>query len=614
MGVSITKKRGIPMNGHFRGKTFCWLLLLLLSLAGCGGGDSSESDDSTELTISLTDAEGDFNQYTIDVTSLSLYKANGSVIETLPNQVRLDFSQYVEVTEFLTTASVPTGVYEKAEITLDYRNAEITVEDAYGNSIPALAVDAAGDPLQSATVQVVFDRQSGFRLTPGKPAALVLDFDLEASNEVTIDGASATITVDPVLLASTSLEDGKERRLRGLLAGVRPDAGTFAVNLRPFRVRLRDYGRVTVSTNSDTVFEIDGVSYARQEGLEVLASMDGLVPVVTLGQVSYEPREYLASQVFAGSSVPWGNQDVLKGSVIARSGNRLSVLGATVELDDGRFQFNDEITVLVDDETRVTKQGDSGNGHGIGDISVCQRVTVLGSLSDDGTTLDAGGERGLVRLRYSQVSGLVASVSPLEVELQHVNRRLVARYDFSGTGVTPDNDADPEQYEIDTGALILGSLLPFEPVRVRGFPTPFGSAPLDYDAKTVIDLGELPTKMLMAYGRAGSETAVVSLDETGLLLDLASASGRHHLKQAGVITDIAALPAVPFIEPANDGGLYALTRGRSVFVYLDWDDYQQAIADALADGYRVVFVIAKGAYDAAGPTLTARQVIVRLTE
>ncbi len=595
----------------------CRLLLLglaALGLVGCGAsGGSSTQAENTELTISLTDAAGDFNQYTVDVVSLSLHKANGAVVETLPNSVRLDFTQYIEVTEFLTTATVPVGTYQKAQITLDYTDADITVEDENGNSLPAEALDEYGRPLEQVTVDVSFNGRSGFTLTPGKPAALTIDFDLEASNEVVISGASATLTVNPVLLASTFIEDEKSQRLRGLLAGVWLDAETFAVNVRPFRVRHRDFGKITVATDSETVFEIDGVAYAQAEGLEVLAQRTGLTPVVTLGTVFYDQRRFLAHQVYAGSSVPWGDKDVLKGSVIARAGNTLSVIGATVELDDGRFQFNDAIRVVIGAGTRVTKQGSSGNTHTIDEISIGQRVTVLGHLSDDGTTLDASGDDGLVRMRYSDVSGLVASVSPLEVDLQHVNRRLVARYDFSGTGITPDNDADPDQYQVDTGLLTLGTLNALEPVRVRGFPTPFGSAPLDFEAKTVIDLSQLPTKMLMGYGAEGSETAVVSLDETGLLLDLASASGRHHLKQAGVITDIATLPEVPFIQPGSDRGIFAISRGRSVEVYLDWTDYQAALNAALADGSKVVFAIAQGQYDAAELLLSARKLVVRLT-
>ena len=597
-------------------KSAFWLVLTLAAafmLGACGGGSSgSEEEEVGELTISLTDAEGDFNQYTIDVDSIRLHRSNGAVIETLPNRTRLDFSRYVEVTEFLSTATVPAGRYERAEIALDYGNADITVEDQNGNSIPGLPQDEFGNPLGKVTADAVINARDGFVIRPGQPAALILDFDLEASNEVVINGASATVTVNPVLLADTRVDDDKTRRLRGLLAGVDLERESFGIRIRPFRVRHRDFGRINVSTDADTVFEIDGVSYAQQQGLEVLAQQGGLTPVVTLGTVGHGDRRYLARQVLAGSSVPWGEKDVVRGSVVARDGNTLTVLGATVEFDDGRFSFNDSIEVIIDAATRVTKQGDPGNHHAIGDISIGQKITAHGSLDDSGSSLDASGE--LVRMRYSHVSGLVTSVSPLEIGLQHVNRRMVERFDFSGTGVTPEQDADPDNYQIDSGLLGLATLNPNEPVRIKGFPTPFGSAPLDFTAKTIIDLSELPTRMLMSYGAAGSATAVERLDASGLLLDLASASGRHHLKQAGVITDIADLPSVPFIEPRAGQGLYAISQGRRVQVYVDWQDWRAALETQLAGGSRVVFVIARGSYDALGPTLSAAQVLVRLTE
>ncbi len=593
-----------------------WVLpwLLALALAACGGnggGDDSEVEETGELTISLTDAEGDFNHYAVDVVSLTLHKANGAIVETLPNTVRLDFSQYVEVTEFLSIATVPIGTYKQAEITLDYANALITVEDANGNSIPAQPLDQSGNPLGEITVDVMFNQHSGFQVKPGVPAAITLDFDLESSNEVTINGNSATLTVNPVLLADTILEEDKTQRLRGLLGRVQPDAGTFNVHIRPFRIRHRDFGKITAHTTAETVFEIDGVPYNQSEGLAVLAQQTGLTPVVSLGTFHHRARRYVAHQVYAGSSVPWGEKDVLKGSVIARVDNTLTVIGATVEFDDGHFTFNDEIEVLVDAGTKVTKQGDPGNHHGIDDISIGQRVTVLGVMSDDGSTMNATGE-GLVRMRYSHVAGLVASVSPLEVDLQYVNRRHVGRYNFAGTGIDPAHDADPDHYQIDTGVLGLGGLALAEPVRINGFPTPFGSAPLDFDAKTVIDLGELPTRMVMAYGLAGSPTAVVSLDDDGLLLDLDSAT-RHYLKQAGIVTDIASLPMVPFIEPAGELGIYAIVAGRQIDVYLDWKAYQAALNARFEDGAQVIFAIAKGRYDAAGLRLAARQLVTRVT-
>jgi len=611
---NTNQKPGYTMtfNDFRRGISILFITLAGLALGACGSGSDGAAGETSELTISLTDAEGDFNQYTIDVDSIRLHKSNGAIIETLPNTARLDFSRYVEVTEFLTTATVPVGSYDKAEISLDFSDAEITVEDANGNSIPGFPEDENGNPLTTVTVEVMVNALSGFQIRPGQPAALILDFDLEASNEVVINGNSATVTVNPILLANTSIEDEKTRRLRGLLVGVNLDRETFDIRLRPFRIRHHDFGKLTAATDTHTVFEIDGVAYAQQQGLAALARQTGITPLVALGTVNYGDRRFLAQQVYAGSSVPWGNRDVVKGSVIARTGNRLTVVGATVEFDDGHFSFNDEIEVLIDATTRVTKQGDPGNNHRIDDVSVGQKVTVLGHLSDDGQTLNATGD--LLRMRYSQVSGLVASVSPLEVDVQHINRRMVERYDFSGTGINAANDAAPEHYEIDTGPLGLASLALFEPVRVTGFPTPFGSAPLDFTAKTIADLSELPTRMLMSYGAAGSETAVVGLDDSGLLLDLASASGRHHLKQAGVITDIATLASVPFIEPGANPGLYAISQGRRVHVYLEWSAFQASLQRQLGEGHRLVFAIASGDYDATGLLLSARQLVARVTE
>ena len=83
-------------------------LLIVAMLGGCGG-DSGESDQQSKLFVSLTDAEGDFTEYTVDVVALKLYRSNGAVIETLPNTTRLDFAQYVDVTEFLTAATGAPG-------------------------------------------------------------------------------------------------------------------------------------------------------------------------------------------------------------------------------------------------------------------------------------------------------------------------------------------------------------------------------------------------------------------------------------------------------------------------------------------------------------------------
>ena len=589
-------------------------LLSLTFLSGCGDSSTASSQElQQKLLVSLTDAKGDFTQYTVDVTALKLHRANGAVIDTLPNTTTLDFAQYIDVTEFLTTATVPLGAYRKAEITLDFSQAILSVEDDQGNSIAATAVDDDGNPLHSVTLETLINSGKGFVISRGKPASLSLDFDLESSNEVVIDpsGLSATVTVNPILIANTSIDDDKIRRVRGLLADVDLVEKTFDVDIRPFRIRDRTFGVITVNTDDQTVYEIDGISYGSNTGLEELDALDPLSPIVVLGTFNHEQHRYLATEVFAGSSVPWNDKDVLKGSIIARADNTLTVLGASIELDDGHFQFNDTVRVQVDDSTRVVKQGTS-DPVTIADLSVGQRVVILGDMTDD-NNMDAA-TAGLVRMRYSDVSGTVNTVSPLELTLKHINRRIVDRYNFEGTGTDAANDASPDNYEIDTSTLSLDSLQANGIVQVRGFPTPFGTAPADFTAKTIRSVAHVITKMFINYGKTGSATAVAALDENGLLLDLDSAVGRHYLKQAGYRTDLHELASVPLVVPEDGRSLYVISAGRSGDVFTRWDDFQAALQGLLDNGHQVIFAHAWGQYDASVPSLSGRHVVIKMTK
>ena len=120
---------------------FALALLAMLTIAsGCGGGGGSSSapaeqgaapaEEVGEILIGLTDAEGDFLKYSVVVQSLTLTRANGDVVETLPLATQVDFAELTEVTEFLTVATVPVGVYESASVRLDFSAAEIVVQDA----------------------------------------------------------------------------------------------------------------------------------------------------------------------------------------------------------------------------------------------------------------------------------------------------------------------------------------------------------------------------------------------------------------------------------------------------------------------------------------------------
>ena len=157
-------------------------LIIAVMLTGCGGGSSdatptagTQSGDG-EVVVSLTDAPGDFACYTVDVLSLTLTKANGAQISALPLQARIDFSQYTDMTEFLTAATVPSGVYVAATMTLDYSNADIWVEDENGDPAQvATILDTDGNPVSTLTVTVRLEDRNRLVIAPGVPAHLMLD-------------------------------------------------------------------------------------------------------------------------------------------------------------------------------------------------------------------------------------------------------------------------------------------------------------------------------------------------------------------------------------------------------------------------------------------------------
>jgi hypothetical protein len=232
-------------------------------------------------------------------------------------------------------------------------------------------------------------------------------------------------------------------------------------------------------------------------------------------------------------------------------------------------------------------------------------------MTDD-NTLDAT-EDGLIRMRYSDVAASVVQVSPLLVDVQHINRRLVDLYDFSGTGVDEANDADPSAYEIDEDGLTLGNLTENTPVWIRGFPTAFGSAPADFSARSIADVSQLMSKLHLFYGHEGSATAVAALDDNGLLFDLESATERHHLHQAGVVTDLNDLTSMPLIEPNDGEALYVIQQGHSIDVFVEWSGFQSALNDALLTK-QVEMVHGSGYFDSTELVITCRHLVIRITE
>lgn len=604
------------------------MLFAAMTLTGCGqqgdAGTSASQDGEGTLYVALTDAPGDFLNYTVDVVDLTMTKANGAQVHLVPLTTRVDFTQYTELSEFLTAAMVPAGVYTHGTLTLDYQDADIWVENKSGETVQVSNIeDMDGNPIDTLEVNVRLEGRNRLVIVPGVPSHMTFDFNLNASNKVRFD-PEPTVVVEPFLLADVELRRPKIHRLRGPLKDVNVADGTFEMIIRPFRhtnANDRRFGTMNVHTSGETLYEIDQQDYTGREGLDALDAMPALTATVVIGDLKLNPRRFVAREVYAGSSVPGGTLDVVKGTVLARSGNVITVKGATLIRAGGSVIFNDQVLVQLADTTRVKKQL-SQDPNSIADISVGQRVSVFGTLiNQSSTVLELDATNGLVRLLIGKLRATANEVIvdqdqkiTLVADLQSINRdRRIVLFDFDGTGSTTENDADPTNYEINANTMDLSSIGVDAPIVVRGFVTPFGTAPADYDALSVVDLSKVPA-VLAANWRPSTTTPFTEISVNGFTLNLDGIGLFHHVGRNGVVTDLTGLAVAPSIVPKDaDDGIYVIRQGSVRQLYTNFASFIEGLESRLTSGELVMRIGAAGLFNDSEGILTAHTVHVKMS-
>src|ERR671912_68271 len=141
--------------------------------------------DAGTLLVSLTDADGDFVGYAVDVLSVSLQRRDGGTVEVLPGSTRVDFAQLTELSDLLSVATLAPGEIVGGKIRLDYGNAEVFVE-VNGQVVSASVVGANGAPLGVTELDIDLAAREHLVVTRSRAALLALDFDLAASHDVDI--------------------------------------------------------------------------------------------------------------------------------------------------------------------------------------------------------------------------------------------------------------------------------------------------------------------------------------------------------------------------------------------------------------------------------------------
>jgi len=599
------------------------------AVAECNPADPGTAGECGTLIIGLTDADGDFLSYTVDVLSLILEKADGAVIEVLPNATRIDFAQYVDLTEFISVATVPPGIYVAGTIRLDYSNAEIIVEDG-DVAKDTIVVGTDGEPLDTTEVKIRLADRDQLFINRATTSLLTIDFDLDASHTVDITSTPAIATAEPFIIAELDPVDTKEIRVRGRYMEANEAEMYYVVALRPFYDKVGDFGRMKVFVTIDSDCEINEAEFSGVECLRALEAAGQGTLTVAHGTLDVAERQFTANFVLGGSSVPGNGTDAARGHVIARMDNELVVRGGTVILSDatGSF-FRDDVTVTVGPNTKVYKTyrfdrpllAIADRLLDISAISVGQKVTVRGTVTANdelGVHIDA--TEGAVVLHVTHLNGIVNSIMPgqIDIDLHSLGGRRPGIYNFTCTGgCEPSTDADPDNYEVSTGNLLLDAQAAGKPVSAWGFVNEFMGAPPDFEGRSIIDYSDVRSALGVGWGAEGTSSPFLMMDSTRLLLDNQNVDidQRHFIKQGPVLIDLATLDFDTLIAPRETGRkLFVIKTTDSLQLYANFEDFVIALTDSLVGGSAARSMYARGHYNADTHVFTAYKIFVYILE
>ncbi len=617
-----------------------------LALAACGGGSGmSSTTGSTASTktgaamITLTDAPGDFLSYMVNVVSLKLTRADGTVVETLPMTTQVDFAQLVNLSEIISAKQIPEGSYTSASMTLDYANATIVIDNGGGSggiTVPAANIingntnAALVAPNSQVTLSLQLPSNQPLVITDGTVANFALDFNLTASNTVAPAGittstpaSAVTVTVNPVLTASLAPDATKQIHVRGPLVSV--GTSSYVINLRPFYDNQDSGDQLTVNVAAATTYTINGTSFTGGAGLTALAALPAGTLTAALGTYDVATKTFTASTVYAGSSVAGSGLDSVEGTVIARSGNVLTVSNGRLHHgDDDMEQYCGTVAVTIAATTLVTEDGQTGT-FGPQDVSIGQHLQLFGTLGTDGSgnrTLDAS--QGSARLMLTSLAGQVVSsaAGSVTIALQSIDGRQASAFDFAGTGATTAQDATAAAYVVAVpSTLALPTLTAGTPIRFFGFPAPFNSAPPDFNAVTLVNYANANARLAVEFPSPGAAAPFAApLSATNVVMTqatLQSAIQSALIVGFQVINPATLSTGVSFVaDTSTTTPTYAILHRTSETVnnYGSFSDLVAALGTDLNGTVTMKGLFAEGPFDSTTGVISAAKLLVLLND
>lgn len=205
------------------------------------------------------------------------------------------------------------------------------------------------------------------------------------------------------------------------------------------------------------------------------------------------------------------------------------------------------------------------------------------------------------------------------LNLQSLDGLPASAFNFAGTGGGAANDASSSAYVVNTGTLAQTGFSMSSPARVFGFATPFGSAPPDFTATTLVNFAAATDLLLVDWTTPGSTTALSGVTATSTSLDLSLTNvGREHLIQIGPQQlDITTLAAAPVIVPdsSTTNGLFAIGHAGRFRTdnFNSFAGFVTALSADLNGTTAGIDLAASGQYDSAKNTFTAARIVVLLS-
>jgi sulfur transfer complex TusBCD TusB component (DsrH family) len=602
--------------------------------------------------VTLSETPGDFTSYIVNVDSVALTGKTYGVVTPVTTVETVDFTKLKDIAELWSAASVPNDTYTSATIVLDYTSANISV---MVNGVPqkATVVDTTGKAVTTQTINITFDPQHQPTIQPTLSSSsairLAINFDLAASNVINLGTNPATVTIKPMLTIATAPPDTKQVRIRGPLINSSVGVGTYTVYVRPFFDEYNSLGQLTLFNSANTVYQLNGVTYVGAPGITAL-SQTSAGTTITAAYTNFEPTPTLnaavtagkfnATYVVAGSTLEDFYTQGLEGDVIKRTGNTLTLRGATLQLNNGTSSYLDtaatpnDALLLVGPSTIVTAEDSTTMTNlNYNSISVGQHVIARGIYSlpaSNVTTLDATGSSstntGSVRLQTTELFGTVVSsgAGAVVVDLANIENWPVSIYDFAGNGAA---GVAPTVYEINSGTLALpAGTATGGPLWVDGISAPFGSAPPDFLATSISAEPSVPARLQAAW-TAGTITPFATLTPTGLSIDLANTHLGPAVIEIGAETiqlkSLAATPnIVPQAAPAGTSGLppvflpsfaignLSAANTTTITVFNSFAPFVTQVPKSIVAATPALQFVAMGVYNRATNTFTASSIDV----